>query len=350
MREVVGYIKGTCESSIKVQKRMLIKFADQTHLDISRFFCDRNPRKRCIEDVEKAQKLGLSGCYRQEQMFPAWESMLAQILNGNIAMILVDSKIRLAVSQKAFSYLMKVCEDLGVQICEVKFASFQEGTIPEPEAIVYHFTNSVFKRSCVVGKDVDRIYGWAYDHQVDIQGLYLDFTLKESEKKQKSCMLEEVEKYKVLLLMDFYHLEVKTDMFIRQVKELWRKGVEVVGIRDGRIKDMNSSLLKKEMKVAVYMDDNIQKSNGRQEILDKIFYAFVKYKTNWTIIHVYKNKINGEMHKSSEFINLVEDNGKFDAVIVDSMSTIAYRTAKFIHRMKELNRPVFSLKEGGVIL
>lgn len=349
-KNIVGYIRGTCESSLNIQKNIIIKFTHQKRIPVSKFFCDQKPCKRCIGDVEKAAKLGLDASYRQEKFFPAWEALLEQILKRNISTILVDNKFRLAISSKAFSYLMKLCKEYEVQICEVKIEPDGDESALEDSAIVYHFSNTSLERPCIIEKDVDEIYKWAFDHDVNISGLYLDFSLLESEKVQKKQMIKEVKKYKKILLIDFYHFETKTGTFFRQIKELRTEGVDIVGIRDGILKNINSKWMKRSIKVAVYVCASDQKCNGRKDILEDIFSAFVKLRTNWTITQIYRDQIGGENQKRPEFERLVADRNEYDVVIVDSMSAIAYRTAKFIQRLKELNKPVFSLKEGGVTI
>lgn len=350
MPKVVGYVKSTFQESLSIQKRLIKEFSRAKKICLSEIFIDQKPCKRYIADVEKATKSGISASYRQEKFFPAWEALLEQILKRNISTILVDNKFRLAISSKAFSHLMKLCKEYEVQICEVKIEPDGDESALEDSAIVYHFSNTSLERPRIIEKDVDEIYKWAFDHDVSISGLYLDFSLLESEKVQKKQMIKEVKKYKKILLIDFYHFETKTETFFRKIKELRTEGVDIVGIRDGILKNINSNWTKRSIKVAAYVCASDQKCNGRKDILEDIFSAFVKIRTNWTITRIYRDQIGGESQKRPEFERLVVDRNEYDVVIVDSMSAIAYRTAKFIQRLKELNKPVFSLKEGGVTI
>ena len=211
---------------------------------------------------------------------------------------------------------------------------------------IYHFSNSN-KRPIVNEKQMDLLQDFASSIG-EVEKIYLDFTLKQSEQIQRQQMIEEISAYDILVMKDFYHLARNTGVCIELLQEFSLQGVKTITMEDGSFSFQNAPFDKK-FKVCVYHSKYKEDVDRTIETQRKIFKTFVSHKTNWKIVDVFVDEANSQSDSVQTKIFKVIENakqGKYDLLLLKDFNSLHWRTAKFCRRRNESQLPIYSLKEG----
>ena len=219
----------------------------------------------------------------------------------------------------------------------------------DKKVCIYHFSNSN-KRPIVHEKQMDLLQDFASSIG-EVEKIYLDFTLKQSEQIQRQQMIEEISAYDILVMKDFYHLARNTGVCIELLQEFSLQGVKTITMEDGSFSFQDAPLDRK-LKICVYHSKYKEDVDRTIETQRKIFKTFVSHKTNWEIVDVFVDEANSQSDSvQTEIFKVIENakQGKYDLLLIKDFNTFHWRTAKFCHRRNELQLPIYSLKEGYLL-
>ena len=219
----------------------------------------------------------------------------------------------------------------------------------DKKVCIYHFSNSN-KRPIVNEKQMDLLQDFASSIG-EVEKIYLDFTLKQSEQIQRQQMIEEISAYDILVMKDFYHLARNTGVCIELLQEFSLQGVKTITMEDGSFSFQDAPLDRK-LKICVYHSKYKEDVDRTIETQRKIFKTFVSHKTNWEIVDVFVDEANSQSDSvQTEIFKVIENakQGKYDLLLIKDFNTFHWRTAKFCHRRNELQLPIYSLKEGYLL-
>ena len=216
----------------------------------------------------------------------------------------------------------------------------------DKKVCIYHFSNAN-QRPIVNQKQMDLLQDFASSIG-EVEKIYLDFTLKQSEQIQRQQMIEEISAYDILVMKDFYHLARNTGVCIELLQEFSLQGVKTITMEDGSFSFQDAPLDRK-LKICVYHSKYKEDVDRTIETQRKIFKTFVSHKTNWEIVDVFVDEANSQSDSvQTEIFKFIENakQGKYDLLLIKDFNTFHWRTAKFCHRRNELQLPIYSLKEG----
>ena len=219
----------------------------------------------------------------------------------------------------------------------------------DKKVCIYHFSNAN-QRPIVNQKQMDLLQDFASSIG-EVEKIYLDFTLKQSEQIQRQQMIEEISAYDILVMKDFYHLARNTGVCIELLQEFSLQGVKTITMEDGSFSFQDAPLDRK-LKICVYHSKYKEDVDRTIETQRKIFKTFVSHKTNWEIVDVFVDEANSQSDSvQTEIFKVIENakQGKYDLLLIKDFNTFHWRTAKFCHRRNELQLPIYSLKEGYLL-
>lgn len=214
----------------------------------------------------------------------------------------------------------------------------------DKKVCIYHFSNSN-KRPIVNQKQMDLLQDFAAS-MGEVEKIYLDFTLKQSEQIQRQQMIKEISAYDILVMKDFYHLARNTGVCIELLQEFALQGIEVITMEDRSFSFQNAPFDKK-LKVCVYHSKYKEDVDRTIETQINIFKTFVRHKTNWEIVNIFIDEANSQSDSvQTEIFKVIKNKEKYDLLLLKDFNSLHWRTSKFCHRRNELQLPIYSLKEG----
>lgn len=325
-----------------MQEQMICQFCEMQGIDLTNIFVD--------VDNDTGGKLRWLPSSDNQPLYMEGKLLKSWIQEGKIDCIYVDSEIRLKVAYSYSDDFWKLCHDKDIRIIEI----FLDDKISESKGlqrtVVYHFTDGSEKRPCIVEKDIDSIYKYLDRHENwNPVALYLDKTLVKTNQAQYQRLRKQSDKYNILLTKDFYHIQTKTVTFWKHVQQLLSEGVHIQSVIDGNLDYFyDPQWLLKDLKVAIYYrsSEAAGESNLRAETLN----MFVSMKTKWNVQKVYADQRTKYSDKQPELESLLLEASQYDLILVDSFVSIHFRTAKLMRTKKKLNKPIYSMKEGGILL
>ena len=347
--KTVAYISSVTGSiaSCSVQRAMIVRYCNYHKITCERFYCDTSEARRNRSEVKNIRELGYSHAYRLEKYFPQYDQMLYDIIRGNISTILVDTIGRLTANKEQSKFFQKLCVNYKVEVIEV--CGHLEGLKQDNtrNVAIYHITDQSKERPRIYVKCIDGLYEVSQQNGWGTPFLFQDFSLVKSEQVKYQEFKTHANKYDMLVVSDFYHIEDKLSVFVSEIQELEAKGIKVESIKEGRVR-ISDDFLKKSLKVAIY--DRWLDENDEGLELDRLK-AFVKYKTDWKIASIYKEaeKIETDS-KQQELQNLLSERHNYDAILVRRFNCLHWRTSMFFKIARKMNIPIYSMKEGGVYL
>ena len=349
--KTVGYVCSFIgsEAACGTQMAMIERYCQQHDITCDKFFCDLQEHKRTNENAETMRAVGYEHAYRSERYFAAYDQMLCEISKGNIKKILVDTLGRLKACRYISEFFELLCTHHKVEVVEVCGHLGGQWETEFPKVALYRFTDKSDKRPRVYTKSIDAMYEFVSQQKCwGTPFLYQDYSLKKSEHKEYEKFKNNAAAYGTLLTTDFYHIDDKLCTFFKEISELRDMGVVVESMKEGVVKRTADDFLKKNLKVAIY-DCWLDNSDKALEL--ERLKVFVKYKTSWKIANIFVE--DGKVEKDGEqkqLQNLKANASNYDAILVRRFNTFHWRTSMFFKIMKQLNVPVFSMKEGGIYL
>ena len=321
---------------------MISQFCEMHGISLTNIFVD--------SDSDTGRKLGWLPSSDNQPIYMEGKLLKSWIQEGKIDCIYVDSEIRLKVVYSHSDDFWELCHDKNIRIIEI----FLDDKISESKdlqrTVVYHFTDGSEKRPCIVEKDIDSIYKYLDSHKNwNPVSLYLDKTLVKTNQMQYQQLRKRFDRYDILLTKDFYHIQTKTVTFWKHVQQLLSERICIHSVIDGNLDYFyDLQWLLKDLKVAIYYRSS--EAAGASDLRAETLNMFVSMKTQWNVQKVYADQRTKYSDKQPELESLLLEASQYDLILVDSFVSIHFRTAKLMKTKKKLNKPIYSMKEGGILL
>ena len=214
------------------------------------------------------------------------------------------------------------------------------------KACIYHF--SANKKSKVCSKHIAEITEYANRDGYSIGHVYVDGSLKQSEKVQHTRMLQEAAEYDKLFVRDLFHLNKWTVKAMAYVKSLQSKGVITSSMHTGDIiLESGQSKLLQPLKALFYHSKVNMADERKYETQKEIVELFCKEKTNWEIRdYIYEEFDRKSVDGQPRLWSLGDISDKYDLMIVQSFARLDLATARFEKVARNLNVPIYAMQEG----
>lgn len=222
----------------------------------------------------------------------------------------------------------------------------KEMILLDKKVCIYHFSNSN-KRPIVNQKQMDLLQDFAAS-MGEVEKIYLDFTLKQSEQIQRQQMIKEIANYDILVMKDFYHLARNTGACFGLLQAFSLQGVKTITMEDRSFSFQFQNVpFYRKLKICVYHSKYKEDVDRTIETQIEIFKTFVSHKTNWKIVDVFVDEANSQSDSvQTKIFKVIKNKEKYDLLLLKDFNSLHWRTAKFCHRRNELQLPIYSLKEG----
>lgn len=354
-RKVVGYIR--CFNSSKIshdtQKRFIEIYCCNNKIVLDELFSDMNFRKnRRTEEFFRVAKIGISP-KKWTRVFEAWESLMEQIIENKIACILVDTRLRLYDGSGQKQILEKLCTEYKVTIVEV--GDYQPwGCGALPKLAIYHYSIEPENRTSIVLNDVDFLYEFAFQRlkRWEVTALYLD--LNSSNRTQFEKMMEKADCDQILV-KNLLHIKRKMMPFLSVAKDLNKRNIRIISVEEGSLdfsSDGEIDWLSKPLRAAVYDRHRSAYEEEYNEIQIDKFRVFVNACTaGWSIEDIFIDRLdNGNRQEELSELIKKAGSGSYDMVLVDTFGKVGDTVIWLARIMRQLDIPIYSLKEGGLEL
>lgn len=218
----------------------------------------------------------------------------------------------------------------------------------KPKAAIYHFTNESKQRPKIYRDQLNALEEYAESVGLEVAAIYLDMSIKRSERSEFDRFLDNSGQYEALITKDFYHIAMNTGKCLSIMQQLRDNGLEIYSIENGIFtwEDIPSD---KPLQVATYTC-HFGTFNEMREIIsvkNDILTLFVKKKTVWTIVDRYfdesLHQIDGEQ---KQLMELIKNRDKYDLLLVHNLNDVHWRTANFCRIREQLQLDIYSLQEG----
>ena len=218
----------------------------------------------------------------------------------------------------------------------------------KPKAAIYHFTNESKQRPKIYRDQLNALEEYAESVGLEVAAIYLDMSIKRSERSEFDRFLDNSGQYEALITKDFYHIAMNTGKCLSIMQQLRDNGLEIYSIENGIFtwEDIPSD---KPLQVATYTC-HFGTLNEMREIIsvrNDILTLFVKKKTVWTIVDRYfdesLHQIDGEQ---KQLMELIKNRDNYDLLLVHNLNDVHWRTANFCRIREQLQLDIYSLQEG----
>lgn len=342
MKNIVGYIHAAFDGgSGVVQESLILDYCEDHNLKLHKVFLDDG-----IICCMKADG-NVRNFTQSRRGVSARKELIKEVEKGQVSAILVDSVVRLTVKSAETENLMELCKVYSVEIIEVSLDK-EGGEAKKNRVAVYHNTGTKTSRVGVVEADIDQLYDFISKHiSWEYQGLYLDFGLTKSKQPQYVAVQNDMERYDILLAKSCFHIQAKTSTFWAHAMQFFSHNIRLETLVDGSINLRRTHTdFSEDYKVAIYHKQSDRKNGKclRVEVLE----SFVTLKTCWSVEEIYIDRDDRYGSKQPELERLISEAARYDLIVVDDFAMIHFRTIKFMKFAKVLQKPIFSIKEGGI--
>ena len=348
---IIAYIKSSTGNQpvCNMQKQIIERYVGRHRLECQHYFEDCGKVKRGASLTRQMQAKGFSELRDYDKIYPAWEQMLCFVMENPVTAIIVDLKSRLHMMEKQNRIFQQICNEKGICIIEAIDDEPVESVSSRKAVAIYHFTNHSEIRPIVFEKEIDKMYTYVSRQKCwDTPYVYIDYEIKKSMHEKYNCFRRNVREYDVLLVTDYFHIEDKLGTFMKEMIDLHRNGVDVISLKEGKIRFINRELLKRPLSITSYIrtvdseDVNLER--------DRIT-MFVEYKTQWTVEDIYIEETKAERDSEQQLLpRLLANSDKYDAVLLKQFNHLHWRTSMFFKIVRQLKLPIYSMKEGGIYL
>ena len=346
-RQLVGYVRSYGSTySCEVQTNLIQAYCNQEGLSCDSIYVDLSSHDRLRSECSQAEELGLP-TLRWFAVHSEYEKLLLDIKQGLIGTILVDTPLRLEGSNIENEVLHKLCTEHDVAIIPVSFQR-DEPDGKELNMAVYHFTDGSQIRPSTPSIVLDKLYAFALSENFFIPDLYFDRSLKKSKRTEWKELLHNINRYQIVLVTSFYHMEMKAITFARFACRYAGK-VRLQSLEEGEIKLFDEALLHRELNVAFYNQYHNPHEKEMSEISLKKIQTFINNKAQgWILSQCYIDDGTGEL---VEMQRLIEESSKYDLLVIESFRKLGDRTNALMKLWKQIGGiPILSIEEGGLML
>lgn len=349
MKRTIAYIRvhdSKDRVSEQIQKNLINKYCESMGILCDAFYSDVGIQRRKTSDLWRANCLGFAS-RRGMVMYPEWEKMLLEVQNGNIKVILVDSRTRLQGNTTLSKVFNDTCLEHNVEVVEVS-ADVPPNSDVMPRVAIYHFTEISNKRSSIVIRDIDQLYRFTSHHGWEVNHTYLDLSLKLSERKEFSQLLKNLDRYDILIVKSLYHINLNMMTFFSSIQTIVQNGVRIISMEEGELNMFSYHDWKeRRLSVAIYDRHRSLSEQEYSEIIQERLRIFVECKTKgWVISKIYIDEMGNR--EQCNLQRMVKESEQYDMVLVDTFGKIGDRVNLLYKFKNKIEKPIFSLQEGGI--
>lgn len=216
------------------------------------------------------------------------------------------------------------------------------------KAAIYHFTDKSKHRPKIYRDQLNVLKEYADSVGLDVADIYVDMSLKRSERIEFDRFLANSNQYDALVTKDFYHIAKNTGKCLGIMQQLRNNGLQIYSIENG-IFIWEDAPFDKPLRVATYTCHFGTPIEMKEviPIRNDIFTLFTKKKTNWIVIDQYFDE--SLRQKDSEQIQmkeLISNRDKYDLLLVHNLNDVHWRTSNFCRIREQLQLDIYSLQEG----
>ena len=347
-KSIVGYVKTHVSAEAgDIQESMILRYCQKEGIFCDKIYRDDGFSRPKVQDMWRGERIGIS-VSRYSHSYAQWEKMLLRVIDGKIGTILVDNKVRLYSSDEQKQAFEKICIQYQVKVIEV--STEHEPDVNIQRVAIYHFTDQAERRPTIVLNDMDRLYEYASRHgSWEVEHLYLDFSLNKCEQIRLSELVSSLDRYDIILVKSFYHINKKMMSFWKQLQKFRAVGICIVSLDEGELVSYEENeLFEKSLKIAVYDKARSPMEERTQKLLIDRIRVFIKHKAKtWHIVKIYTDSARKDDRK--QLHKLMEEADQFDLILMDTYGKVHEGTNQFYKFKSKVNLPLYSLREGGVL-
>lgn len=207
---IVAYLRGNTEypNACEMQKRIIQRYLSAHGLKCEKYFEDYKKQKRKAKIRDCWNEQGYGGLNASDKVFPEWEKMVLFLLACDACVIIVDLKSRLQNSPKLMGIFEAICRKKDIQIISAIEDEPAEKHVGKKQIAIYHFTNQSVNRPRLYEREIDMMYQYVLQQKCwGTPFLYVDYSLRKSEHSAYEKFKRNAERFDVLLVTDFFHVE-----------------------------------------------------------------------------------------------------------------------------------------------
>lgn len=213
---------------------------------------------------------------------------------------------------------------------------------------IYHFTDGSKKRPYVYKKQLQRLEEYAHFLGYADTEIFCDMSLLRCERPEFDRFLARASDFGALVTKDFYHISKNTMKCMDIMKELRRKGVKVHTMENGSFSWKDPPFC--TPLIAATYCCHFGAENELKEIIpvqNDILKLFISKKTNWILANQYYDISEHQNNDEQvQLMELIENKGRYDILLVHNMNNVHWRTANFCKIREKLQLDIYSLQDG----
>lgn len=274
-----------------------------------------------------------------------WGKILGTIVHNEIDVIIVDTKMRLAINERYATIINRLCNENGVTIMEIPAINAPEN--PEDRIYLYHCTNNPAKRCGVVINDIDEMYIYATSLKGGVAGLFVDTEFRDRiqlENAINACGQG------TLVVKNYLHLKRFTGASFAVFKQIEESGGRIISQEEGYLRSLDKETINKlklsQIRVAFY-DSHLHKYDlDNKELEIQKVKAYIRCNTSGWILDtddIYVDEYGFKKQRRLE--ELISKQDMYGLIIIDSYPRLSKDISRFMKIVKRIHIPIYSMKE-----
>lgn len=346
---IIGYVRSCVgnQMALSIQRELIENYCFEHDIEVTEL-CDETKvknRKKCI--ASELSKIGYQENYRGEMSYLNFDNLLLLIGAGKVQTILVDTRLRLNVNPHLDMFFCSLCAKFDVDVIEVG-TNLPDGSTSAVSVAIYHDTNDSTMRSAYCLNDIDNMLVAAHRLRWAMAAVFIDVSKVKSERINYQRLLDNLNKYNVIVVKTMSNIEMKTAQFVQINKKFIANNIELWTLFSGKLVAYDDDwIMTKEIHIVAY--DSFSRNQEESDFLQKIMQVFINHKTNWSLCSYHyeghRIQIDEEQKGLEEVMSAQAD---WDGILVKSFRIINERTAKLEKLLCRLDRDkfIYSMEEG----
>ncbi|WP_026495414.1 recombinase family protein [Butyrivibrio sp. WCD3002] len=216
-------------------------------------------------------------------------------------------------------------------------------------AAIYHFTDGLRLKS-ICDNEIARIKEYAASKGYDDVDVFCDVRTSREEHEVLDELIQKRNQYSAVFARDYFHY----NKYILKVKEMLRMfdedDIHVYTKDDLPLSFSSNAPFSENLNVISYCCHWTKHSDPNDlKLKNDILRHFVKNETNWNLLtQISEEERKGHAGIQPGLSHLLEMKDSYHIILVDSISSIHWRTHNFCEKRGLLEKDIFSLREGFI--
>ena len=166
-RRTVGYVRSYKNSSVSCdwQEFKIISYCEEHNLNLTGIYKDTGKKireNRLKSEFARTERAGIE-TNKWLRVCEEWENLINQVMDNEIAIIVVDTIIRLYDGFRQKEALLRICSEHNVKIIEA--GPYEAATSSSTHTLsIYHYTINPDRRPSIAVNDIDNLLEYASSH------------------------------------------------------------------------------------------------------------------------------------------------------------------------------------------